>query len=163
MGKDGQQNLTAGSPVRTDLLPQSHSTGLSLLPFPSTPQIPTSWSFKTAKLFSQKPSETQGTAKQQSHHPPSKELNEHKLSSAPKSSKQTEFSQPLSSSVVWSPGHAGLTTSLTVTNQQDHTVNSTISPPAQDPGFKLCVCCGCIRLKCTRFLKKQKEKKPQKI
>lgn len=59
--------------------------------------------------------------------------------------------------------HAGLTTSLTVTNQQDHTVNSIISPPAQDPGFKLCVCCGCIRLKCTRFLKKQKEKKPQKI
>lgn len=30
-------------------------------------------------------------------------------------------------------------------------------------GFELSVCCGCIRLKCTRFLKKQKGKKPKKI
>lgn len=40
--------------VWTHLLSQSHSTGLSLLTSPSTPQIPTSLSFKAAKLFSQK-------------------------------------------------------------------------------------------------------------
>lgn len=170
VGEDGQQNLTArgisgaagataSSPVWTHLLHSPILLVCLYLYFPQHHRYPSALSFKTATLFT-KASETQGTAKQQSHRPPSNELNNPKVSSAPKSSKQTESSQLLSSSVVWSSGPwAGLTTSLTVTNQQAHTMKSTISPPARDPGFQLSVCCSCIRLKCTRFLKKQKGKK----
>lgn len=56
--------------------------------FPQHHRYPSSLSFKTATLFT-KTSETQGTAKQQSQPPPSNELNNHKLTSAPKSSKQS--------------------------------------------------------------------------
>lgn len=77
----GQQNRTASSPVWTHLLSQSHSTGLSLLIFPSTHIFV----FQNSSTICTKASETQGTAKQQSHHPPSKELTKLKLSSAPKS------------------------------------------------------------------------------
>lgn len=113
VGEDGQQNLTArgisgaagataSSPVWTHLLHSPILLACLYSYFPQHHRYPSALSFKTN--YSQKASETQGTAKQQSHRPPSNELNNPKVSSAPKSSKQTESSQLLSSSVVWSSG-----------------------------------------------------------
>lgn len=111
-------------------------TGLvCLYIFPSPPQTPIIFVFQNSLTIFTEACETQGTAKQQSPPPPSNELNNHKLSSAPKSSEQTESSQPLSSSVVWAPGHQPDSHKAAGSHSEKHLLSPCTSSWAQTQGF----------------------------